>query len=198
VDGGSSRHREIVQAAARLFDERGYHHTSMDDIATAVGIKKPTLYHHVPSKGRILVWIHDDLADRLLGRLRARLGSGAPPAAILLGVLEDHLELLDREPSTRRSSYEPRRELPPEDQANSRARRDEYFAATLKVVEDGGARGDFAVTDPRLTTLAFFGICNWSYQWYRPGGVMSAHAIAVSFWQCFLSGIAATCTGPAP
>ncbi|GEL22919.1 TetR family transcriptional regulator [Pseudonocardia sulfidoxydans NBRC 16205] len=198
MDGGSSRHLEIVQAAARLFDERGYHHTSMDDIATAVGIKKPTLYHHVPSKGRILVWIHDDLADRLLTRLRERIGSGAPPAAILLGVLEDHLELLDREPSNLRCYYEHRRELPPEDQANSRARRDEYFAATLKVVEDGGARGDFAVTDPRLTTLAFFGICNWSYQWYRPGGAMSAKAIAVSFWQCFLSGVAATCTGPAP
>ncbi len=194
----SSRHREIVRAAARLFDERGYHHTSMDDIAAAVGIKKPTLYHHVPSKGRILARIHDDLADRLLGRLRERIDTGAAPAAVLLGVLEDHLELLDREPANLRCYYEHRRELPPEDEAHSRARRDEYFAAVLAVVEDGVARGDFAVTDPRLATLAFFGVCNWSYQWYRPGGAMAARAIAVSFWRCFLSGIAATSTGPAP
>ena len=200
MDGGaaSSRRREIVTAAARLFDERGYHHTSMDDIAAAVGIKKPTLYHHVPSKGRILQWIHDDLADDLHARLCARIDAGAPPAAVLLGVIADHLDAMDREPANLRAYYEHHRELPVEDDLGSRRRRDEYFDRVHEVVVRGVARGDFAVTDTHLTTLAFFGVCNWAYQWYRPGGASSPHEIAVSFWQCFLSGIAATRTGPAP
>lgn len=194
----SSRRREIVTAAARLFEERGYHHTSMDDIAAAVGIKKPTLYHHVPSKGQILLWIHDDLADDLHERLQARVDAGESPAAILLGVLSDHLEHLDREPANLRAYYEHRRELPAGEGDGSLLRRDEYFAAVRDVVARGVGSGDFAVTDPTLTTLAFFGMCNWSYQWYRPDGPMSAQEIALSFWQCFLSGIAATRTGPAP
>jgi len=48
------RRAEIVEIAARLFDRHGYHSTSMDDIAEAVGLRKPSLYHYFKSKDQIL------------------------------------------------------------------------------------------------------------------------------------------------
>ena len=185
----SARRSEIIDAAARLFEERGYHHVSMDDIAAAVGIKKPTLYHHVRSKSQIVLWIHDELADELSSRLTSRIDGGAAPAESLLGALDDILELLHDRPGRLRVYFEHHRELPAEEGRASLRRRDAYFATVRGVIEDGMARGDFRAVDPVLTTFAFFGMSNWTYQWYRTGGAVSAHGVAQQFWRIFLSGI---------
>jgi hypothetical protein len=73
----------------------------------------------------------------------------------------------------------------------SRRRRDPYFAAVRGVIENGIARGEFRAADPVPTTLAFFGMSTWTYQWYRTGGAVPAHDVALQFWRIFLTGIAA-------
>ena len=62
----AARRRDIVDAAAVLFQSRGYYATSVGDIADQVGMSKPTIYHYFRSKEEILVYIHDMIADRLL------------------------------------------------------------------------------------------------------------------------------------
>jgi hypothetical protein len=59
------------------------------------------------------------------------------------------------------------------------------------VIERGARAGEFRPLDPRLTTLAMFGMCNWSYQWYRQEGALRTRQIAYSFWDVFLRGISA-------
>ncbi|MBN9110368.1 MAG: TetR family transcriptional regulator [Pseudonocardia sp.] len=190
---GTARRDEIVAAAARLFDERGYHTTSMDDIAAAVGIKKPTLYHHVQSKTQIVIWIHDELVHDLTDRLEQRVADKLPRAEILLRIMDDILGLLETRPGHLRVYFEHHREIPGEEGRVAREMRDRYTETVRKIIEEGAAAGEFRVENPGLTTFAFFGMCNWAYQWYRPGGRLTHQSIARYFWQIFMTGIA---TGP--
>src|SRR5437016_1336195 len=89
------RRLEIVLRASELFDEVGYHLTSMDDIARAVGLAKPTLYHYFPSKDSILLAIHAEFISLLLGRQRLRLAHPERPVAdLLLDVMLDICDLM--------------------------------------------------------------------------------------------------------
>jgi AcrR family transcriptional regulator len=162
TEASTARHDQIVFAAARLFAVRGYHSTSMDDIAAAVGIRKPTLYHHVTSKAQILLWIHDELATILTSRLRTRIVEGRAPSVILYGVIDDIFDLLESRPGHLGVYFEHHRDIPEPDGAVARARREEYRATVESLIQHGIDLGDFAVESPKLATLAFFGMCNWA------------------------------------
>ncbi|HEY8451190.1 MAG: TetR/AcrR family transcriptional regulator [Micromonosporaceae bacterium] len=186
-----TRRDEIVATAARLFEERGYHNTTMDDIAEAMGIRKPTLYHYVEGKGQVLFWIHDRLITKFMIRIRDRLDRGLSPSECLHAVMEDIFETLDSEPGHLRVYFEHHREIPERYQAEARARRDEYFRIVRGLIEEGVKQGEFVVDDVDMATLALFGMCNWAYQWYRPGGRLAPHEIAAMFWRIYANGIQA-------
>ena len=63
----------------------------------------------------------------------------------------------------------------------------------LDTLRDGVADGEFVIDDVELTALSVLGMCNWAYQWFRPGGARSAADVAQPFLSTLLSGIA----GPA-
>lgn len=187
----NGRRDEIARTAAVLFDRLGFHETSMDDLAREVGLKKPTLYHYVTSKAQIVYWIHDDIQNELHGRLKTRLDAGVEPAANLLEVMFDILDIMETYPGHLRVFFENHRNLPDDIRSQALRQRDEYFAAVESIIIDGIARGDFQETSStKLTTLGLFGMCNWSYQWYRPSGELRAREVATHLWQLFMKGIA--------
>ncbi|WP_345421164.1 TetR/AcrR family transcriptional regulator [Pseudonocardia xishanensis] len=188
--GGTARRAEIISVAARLFDEHGYHSTTMDDIAAAMGIRKPTLYHHVQSKTQIVVWIHDELVNELTDRLEARLAAEMPRPALLHLVLEDILEILETRPGHLRVYFEHHRELQGEEGELARAKRDRYTDLVRSVIAQGHAAGEFHAPDPMLSTFAFFGMSNWAYQWYQPGGALGHREIALYLWKTYMNGVA--------
>lgn len=186
------RKEEITRTAAVLFDRLGYHETSMDDIASEVGLKKPTLYHYVKGKGQIVSWIHEELATELLQRLEFRIEHDVPPAQNLLEVMFDILDIMATHPGHLRVYFENHRNLPPQYQKKARQQRDAYSQMVESVIVDGIEQGELRpTTSTRLTTLALFGMCNWSYQWYRPGGEMRAREVAYHLWDVFMRGAAA-------
>jgi TetR/AcrR family transcriptional regulator, cholesterol catabolism regulator len=181
---------QIIQAAAVLFDELGYHRTGMDDIAEAVGLSKPTLYHYTKSKGELVFWIHDEVAVLMLERLQDRLAQGVPPEENLFEVIADTLEIMDTHPGYLRVFFEHHRDIPDEYAEQAQAKREEYFTLVRGVVEDGIERGVFATDDPGLTSMALHGMANWAYQWYRPGGTMTSREIAGHLWSSLVFGLA--------
>jgi AcrR family transcriptional regulator len=66
------RREEILQASAQIFRKKGFHATSMQDIADAVKLQKASLYHHVESKQEILFTILEQALDLLIGDMRGR------------------------------------------------------------------------------------------------------------------------------
>lgn len=183
------RLREIVDRAAVLFDERGYHRVSMEDIAAAVGIRKPTLYHYVRSKDQILALIHHEFMSLVISRAEARSEVAMPPAQRLLEFMADILELMHTHRGHVRVFFEHHRELPPEEQSAVRAIRDRYERMVEGAIREGAESGAFRTTAPRLTTLALFGMCNWAYQWYQREGPLRTREIAYTFWDVLLRGL---------
>jgi AcrR family transcriptional regulator len=191
VTAAEGRRSEITTTAARLFNEFGVDRVSMDDVAKAVGLAKPTLYHYFPSKEQILYTIHKDLFEVILSALEERLATGAPPDEQLLGVFLDMFESMDTHPGHTRVFFEHFRKLGAEYRAAVRKEQRRYERLVQGIVEDGIAQGYFRAVDPRLASLALFGMANWSHQWYSPKGRHRPRQLAEQFYDFFVQGIGA-------
>ena len=185
----AERRQQIISLAAGLFDKSGYTNTTMDDIAREVGVAKPTLYHYFPSKDDILHAIHEEFIDLLISRHEARAGTGLRPEQLLLEAMADILELMETHRGHVRVFFEHHRELPAEARGPIRVKRDRYEKIVEDLIGEGMDRGVFRETDRHLATLATFGMCNWAYQWYRPGGALRSREIAYQFWNLLVYGL---------
>lgn len=186
------RRAEIVQLAAGLFDREGYHQTSMERLAQAAGVAKPTLYHYFSSKDAILLEIHRQFIEPLIARHEMRLTTALGPRQLLLEAMGDILELMETHRGHVRVFFEHHRELPADKHDEVKALRDRYESLVVGIVERGVAAGEFRGVDKRLTTLAVFGMCNWAYQWFNPHGKLRPREIAYLLWDILERGIGAS------
>lgn len=69
------RRRQLLDTACDVFAERGFHATSMDDVAARAGVTKPVLYQHFPSKRALFVELLGDVGHQLLGELAVATGA---------------------------------------------------------------------------------------------------------------------------
>jgi TetR/AcrR family transcriptional regulator, cholesterol catabolism regulator len=186
-----ARRADIIRLAAELFDQRGYASVSMEQIALAAGLAKPTLYHYFRSKEEILRGIHEAFIDPLLARQEERRRLLLAPADQLLGAMTDILGLMETHRGHVRVFFEHHRELAAPVRQEIRLKRDRYQQLVRNAVIEGIRDGTFREVDPDVTTLAVFGMCNWAYQWWRPGsGTDSAHT-AQKMWDVLIRGLAA-------
>ena len=185
------RKREIVQGAARLFDHVGYHGVNMSMIAEAAGVKKPTLYHYIKSKDEILFMLHELFIGTLSKNTNARIERGADELEILRGVIVDTLRLMHDYPGYIRAFFEHTRELSREQRMVIAAKRDEYIALIVSILEKAMTKRLINKADPRLTANCLFAISSWPYQWYRPGKDPAPEIVADQCWQILLRGLSA-------
>jgi AcrR family transcriptional regulator len=187
----AARRREVVSRAAELFDETGYHTTNMAELARAVGLEKPTLYHYFSGKDEILFWIHEEFIDLLIAKDDARKPEKLAPTEELREIMRDVLGLMETHRGHVRVFFEHARELSEEHRATILEKRDLYEKRVQDVVTRGMRDGSFRETDAQLTTLAIFGMCNWSYQWYQSGGAKTTDELADFFYDMLLRGLMA-------
>jgi AcrR family transcriptional regulator len=173
------KRRLIVDTAAALFDERGYHQTSIADLAAASGLAKPTFYHYFDSKSDVLREIHNSVDLPLGERMRARLESSDPAGELVRQTIQDTMRAMAEHRSHLRVFFEHHRELRPEDRTSVRVARRRYEDGLVEIIRRGVASGEFRDLDPQLTALAIFGLCNWSYQWL-PRDVTVEQALGIA------------------
>jgi AcrR family transcriptional regulator len=159
----------------------------MEMLAVAVGIRKASVYYYFKTKDALLVEIHEEMIDHLLGRAREREGA---PTERLRGVMRDLVELMELYPGRLQIFFEHYRELPAAQRPGILAKRDAYQDILLGVLREGVAVGEFTLDDVDLAALSILGMCNWTYQWMRPGGRLSATQVADGFLHLFLAGAA--------
>ena len=157
----------ILRTAVRLFNERGYDATSMEDLSRALGITKSAIYHHVPSK--------EELLRLATGRALDGLFGVAAEAEALPGRAVDRLEHLIRGSLAVLAARLPFVTLLLRVHGNTLterealARRREFDQFTASLVKQAVAEGDLrADIDPGLTARLLFGLVNSVSEWYRP------------------------------
>jgi TetR/AcrR family transcriptional regulator, cholesterol catabolism regulator len=189
TERGEERRRQLVAKAAALFDEVGYHRASVEDVAEACGIRKPTLYHYFKGKEEILYWIHDEFIDLLIARQRAREPLGLSASQGLLEIMADILDLVRTHKSYVRVFFEHYRELDETHKAAIRKKRDLYEQSVHRVIQSGVDNGEFRDVDVKTVTLVVAGMCNWAYQWYEPTGPLTSREVAYVFWELLVRGL---------
>jgi AcrR family transcriptional regulator len=186
-----NRKADIVRCFGELVAERGYDRVSLRDVAERLGMSKGTILHHFQSKDRLLERVHADYMERRLAEAHELLARLESPAAQLAGLIS---QLMRAEPDDHAATIAFAREImrfaSDEVMSDVRRMRDEYSELLRAVVQRGMDEGGFVQADAAIVTLQIFGMCNWSWTWYRPSGAWSAEDIAETFTRVILGGLA--------
>lgn len=184
-----ARRREVIDTAAGLFAERGYDGTSMSDLTAATGLAAGGLYHYMEGKDDLLIAICDELLEPLLERAREVVAAEAPPVEQLrelVGAWVDHVVahrhhmlVFTQERQAIECQARWRR---------VRSQRKAFEKILDDVLARGEADGSMTFADRRLSLLALLGMVNYTPQWVRPQGRLSAAAIADGYCAIVLSG----------
>lgn len=183
------RRQGILQAAAQIFRKKGFHATSMQDIADAVELQKSSLYHHVESKQEILFTILEHALDLLIGDMRTVVDSDLSPEEKLRLAMQVYMGRLTGEADLASVLLLEYRSLEKKLRSRHAARRDRYESLWRKIVEEGVDQGVFRKIDISIATFAIMGVQNWMITWYREGGRLTALELSDHFSDLFLEGL---------
>jgi AcrR family transcriptional regulator len=172
----SARREELTRAAARLFADRGYHGTSLADLAEALGIQKASLYHHIEAKEELLWEIARTGAEAFHAALDGVPESRPAPERIRLA-LRAHLRVVAEQLDTATVFTREWRALDGEHRERFAAERRRYEERIRDLFRDGVDRGELrADLDAATAALVFLSTANWAYTWLRPGADTDALA----------------------
>ncbi|MEV8374966.1 TetR/AcrR family transcriptional regulator [Kribbella sp. NPDC056861] len=172
VLGGRRRglvEREIRDCAARLFAAQGIGGTSLQDIATAVGISRPALYHYVKSKNELLVTLILEVTATAGAELAAIAGDDGSAVSRLRRLVTHSAGTVAADPDRFRLLVGPGAELPEQVARQRIAWRQAVLAAFELVIRDGVTAGEFRPLDPTTAALSLFGLCTSVAWWFQPG-----------------------------
>jgi len=178
-------------AAALIFQEKGYHAASMQDIAEAVALKKGSLYHHVNSKQEILLALLDEALVLILERLQTVFNQDLSPSEKLRQAMRTYLSFLTENRSLSSVLLLEYRSLEPEFKDLHIPRRDQVEKILQEIIEEGVSQGDFQESLTGMTSKALLGVLNWTITWYREDGPLTAEQIADQFTDLFINGLLA-------
>jgi TetR/AcrR family transcriptional regulator, cholesterol catabolism regulator len=182
---------DIIEAATRIFSERGYHAASMSDIADAVGIRKASLYHHVRKKEDLLFAIHETLVDELIEETLAVSSSSASPSDKVRELLLLTMRFIARNRDGVAVFLSERHAVTGERWQALVVKRDLYERMVSQIVTEGRGTGEFADLPPELVAKALLGMANWAYTWFRQDGPLSADDVGEVFAAIALRGLLA-------
>ena len=180
---------EIILSAAQIFREKGFHATSMQDIADSVQLQKASLYHHINSKQEILLEVLDRALDVLIEDIEPIAESDMPSVEKLKLAMARYIERVTSSADLAAVLLLEHRSLEPQLRARHIARRDRFEELWRGIVREGVERGEFRPMDLSIVTFALLGVQNWLITWYRDGGRMSGLELADQFADIFLHGL---------
>ena len=183
--------QEILRTAARLFQQRGYDATSMNDVAAALKLSKGGLYHHFQSKDEILFEIMNHAMEITQQRVLDPVRGMADPEERLRALIRLHIEVVlsprDREITVMLHENHP---LPPALRKRINARKKDYIHFLENLMEEvQRARHAKGKVGPHAAAFALLGMINWIYQWHKPEGKLQAQNLIPQFTDLILGGI---------
>lgn len=179
----------ILEAAAKVFRQKGYNGSSMSDIAEAVGLQKGSLYHHFSGKQEILLKLLDKGLALVTSRMAMVMEKDIPADEKLRYAMREYLLTLSEQGDIVSVLLLEHRSLNQVYQNRHIPSRDRFESLWRELIEGGVDEGTFFVDDVALTVRGIMGVMNWTITWYQPGGRLSIIKIADQFTDLFLNGI---------
>jgi AcrR family transcriptional regulator len=189
------RRGQLVDAAAKIFREKGFQAASINDIAKAVGIDRASLYYYTSGKDELF---QEVVRGAALGNVQMaeaiRDGAETPGKKLekfivsLMVAYETHYPYLYAYVQEDMAQIA-RRKTPWAKEMGTLSNR--FNAAVVDIIEAGLDQGSFRkdVGSANLVALGIIGMCNWSHRWFRPHGKETAESIGRTFARMILDGL---------
>jgi len=184
-----TRKAAILDAAVDLFANKGYHATTVRDIAGGSGMLSGSLYAHIESKEDLLFEIVASAAEQFTAAVAPIVGGPGAAADKLRRAMAAHVRVVAADLSAATVFLHEWRALSPERQAAAAALRDRYEALLGDIITQGVVSGEFRPVDQKFARLLVLSAVNWLYMWYRPGGELAPEAVAERLAVLILQGL---------
>ena len=182
------RRAEILHAALRAFRDKGYHATTLDDIALHVGVRKTALYHYFPDKQTILHECHRE-ASADLARILREARTLETARERLTHVIREHVRVMTETLEGSPLAFEVTA-FSPDRQRELMAARDAYERGVRRIIERGIRDREFRKVDSKVAVFVILGAINWIARWYRPEGALHAAELGEQYAEHLVRGMA--------
>lgn len=180
---------DVLDAAAQVFRRKGFHGASMSDIAAALSVQKPSLYHHVKSKQEMLLALLDRALILLTDHMASISAQALPADQKLRRMIRGYLSVLAEHADLTAVLLFEHRSLDKKSHARHVPQRDKFEAQWRDVLNEGLQKKIFDVKDTGLAVRALMGVMNWTLTWYRPDGEKTIEEIADECADLMLNGM---------
>ncbi|MCY0864742.1 MAG: TetR/AcrR family transcriptional regulator [Sulfobacillus sp.] len=179
---------QIIEAATLCFQDKGYVATTLNDIAEAVNLQKPTLYHYVKNKNELLFLVLKNTAESYNQALEAVVASPLNPRDKLDRAIRQHIHLQLEHPGTV-TLFRDVGELDQGYRREIRQALKRYRELLQDIIRQGIEAGRFRPADPSMAALFVLGAVNFVHRWYRVEGPRSIAEIAEFYSQTLLQSL---------
>ncbi|WP_158893642.1 TetR/AcrR family transcriptional regulator [Amycolatopsis anabasis] len=182
--------RRLLSVATKLFADKGFDRTSVQEVVEAAGVTKGAMYHYFDSKDDLLYEIYARVLREQTDQLERVAGSDAPLRERLSTAASDVVVSSIANLDDTKIFMQSMHQLSPEKQKGVRAERRKYHERFRALVEDGQRSGEFRTDKPAEVIVDFFfGAVHHLGFWYHQGGSMSARQVADHFADLLLSSL---------
>jgi AcrR family transcriptional regulator len=178
----------VIRAAAHAFNRKGYHNTSLDDIAAALEVTKPTVYYYVQNKEQLLFECFVTGVEQIRAAFREVKRLEVPAREQLNAVLRHYGEAVASEFGWCMVRAE-EQDLSPSMSSHIKALKSEIDQGIRRLIREGIQDGSIHPCDPKMTAFALAGALNWIAHWYRENQSMTGAQIADAFVTIFENGL---------
>ena len=178
----------VLRTAARTFRKRGFHQTTLADIAEELHIAKPTLYHYFKSKDEILLEVQQVAIAQITSVPLEPASGSATGREQMFAFVRRYVEMIvdDFGSCLIMTGVLP---LLPENRLLVRKGSKDIEKMLREILRRGVADGSIAPCDPKITAMFFFGALNWFPYWYRQDGPLSVDQLAQSAIDFVMTGL---------
>lgn len=187
------RREEIIHCATKLFDEKGYFNTSLDDIAQEVGIKREALYYYFKNRTELLLVIIEPQAIALIKGMQDVMDSGMPATDKLRAAIANHLERFDHHyPEMTIALRDGIMEVGDPVRVPMTRFWETYENLWTRLISEGQATGLFrSIGEPKMIAFGILGMCNGLSRWYKPNRPAATEELTETYFAMVSEGLMA-------
>ena len=174
------RRDEIIRAAVKVFASKGYNGATLEEVAKKLKITRPSLYNYFNSKSEILREIVNRV-NQPFGEVFEVSESDLSPIEKIHEIIKLLVKFNSEGKETALIQFQYAKALPKRDRDAVYRSAKNLERIVQSLLKEGVEKGDFAVTDIKMTSFFILGACSWVYRWYHPDGELTPQQIAGKF-----------------
>jgi AcrR family transcriptional regulator len=172
------KRERILEEAVKLFYQRGFTGTTLDDIAAELGVTKPFIYTHFRGKVELLAALCKPTIEMSLEAVATAAAKPGTPTERLRDAITNFAKVVLHRQANIAIYFREEKNLSPEALAEINALRKRFDHLLSDLLIEGVTAGEFEIPDHSLAALALGGMISWAYTWYRPGGRLTIEETA--------------------